>query len=149
MWWLTRGHLARQVDTGRVTAAVAAAEARTTGEIVVSISPFFWGSVEAAARRAFARLGVAGTEERNGLLLFFVPSRRRFVVLGDQGVDARVGKGFWDGLATSLAAELRKGDLTTAVIHGVERAGAALAEHFPARGPRQNRLADGPDVRKS
>jgi len=149
MWWLTRRWLLRQVDAPRVARAVGAAEATTSGEIVVSISPFFIGSVDAAARRAFARLGVARTDERNGVLLFLVPSRRRFVVLGDVGVDARVGQEFWDGVAARLAGELRAGDLTAAIVHGVEKIGAALAEHFPPRGPRKNVLGDAPDVRRS
>lgn len=149
MWWLTRRWLTRHLDTPRVARAVAAAEAATSGEIVVSVSPFFIGSVDAAARRAFARLGVARTEERNGVLLFLVPSRRRFVVLGDVGVDARVGQEFWDGVAAHLAGELRAGDATAAIVHGVEKIGVALAEHFPPRGPRKNVLADEPDVGRS
>ena len=149
MWWLTRRWLMRNLDAPRVARAVAAAESATSGEIVVSISPFFIGSIDAAARRAFERLHVARTEERNGVLLFLVPSRRRFVVLGDVGVDARVGQPFWDGVAALLAGELRAGDVTAAIVHGVEKIGAALAEHFPPRGPRKNVLGDEPDVRRS
>jgi uncharacterized membrane protein len=147
MWWMTRRHLARLVDCDRIAGAVAACEAGTSGEIAVSISPYFWGSVESAAARAFARLGVGRTPERNGVLLFVVPSRRRFVVRGDEGAHARLGQGFWDETVAVLAADLRAGvDLTSAIVRGVERIGAGLARHFPPTGPRANRLADTPEI---
>jgi uncharacterized membrane protein len=146
MWWMTRRHLARVVDAGRIAGAVAGWEARTSGEIAISIAPWFWGSVEAAAARAFARLGVDRTVERNGVLLFVVPSRRRFVLQGDEAAHARLGQRFWDETAAALAGELRAGlDLTSAIVRGVERIGAALAEAFPPRGPRTNVLDDAPE----
>jgi uncharacterized membrane protein len=75
----------REIDAACVRRAVEAAEHRTSAEIVVSIAPFFLGRVWSAARRAFARLGVAGTRARNGVLVFVVPSRRQVVVLADDG----------------------------------------------------------------
>ncbi len=146
MWWLTRRHLARLVDSARVTRAVEEAERATAGEIVVSIAPFFWGSVDGAARRAFARLRVAETRSRAGVLLFLVPARRRFVVLGDEAIHARVGQSFWDELARGLAGRLRGGDLTAAVIACVAAVGAALKEHFPLEGTKANELPDRPDL---
>ncbi len=57
---------------------------------------FFWGNVRRAAERAFDRLGMDRTKDRNGVLFFIVPSRKRFVVLGDEGIHAKVGQEFWD-----------------------------------------------------
>jgi len=101
------------------------------GEIVVSIAPFFFGSVERLARRAFERLGVANTREGNGVLLFVVPSRRRLVVLADEGAHARAGQEAWDRAASAVSARFARGEFDQGLSEGVRLIGAALARHFP------------------
>ena len=68
------------------------------------MAPFFWGDVEKVARKAFVRLGMDRTAQRNGVLIFLVPSRKRFAVLGDEGIHAKVGQDFWDEAAACLSA---------------------------------------------
>lgn len=131
---LTRGGLMRRVDAARVEAALAEAEKRTSGEIRVSVAPFFWGSVEAAAGLAFERLGMTGTRERNGVLIFMVPSRHRFHLLGDEGIHAKVGQAFWDEVASQLSAHFRAGDFTRGLEEGIAAIGRGLAAHFPHAG---------------
>src|SRR5262249_3462754 len=147
MWWMTRRPLARLVDCDRIARAVAACEACTSGEIAVSISPYFWGSVESAAARAFARLGVERTAERNGVLLFVVPSRRRFVVRGDEGAHARLAQAFCAGTLAGPAARLRGGGQPAAGSgRGVERIGRGGAQRSRRSGPRPNGLAEAPET---
>jgi uncharacterized membrane protein len=123
--------LLRTVDRERVTKAIQDAERRTSGEIRVSVAPFFWGSIQAAAERAFARLQMTATRDRNGILLFIVPSRRRFVVLGDEGIHAKVGPEFWKDVAGAMSELFRKGDFTGGLVRGIETVGEELATHFP------------------
>ena len=42
---LTRGRLLKLIDAPAIEAAIARAEARSSGEIRVSLAPFFWGDV--------------------------------------------------------------------------------------------------------
>lgn len=128
---MSRRGLRRRVDGEKIKAAIAAAERRTSGEIRVSVSRFFWGPVRPIAERAFRRLGMAATRDRNGILFFIVPSRRRFVVLGDEGIHARVGQEFWDRLAAAVSGDFRKGDFTAGLLRGIAEAGDRLAGHFP------------------
>src|SRR5919198_3819690 len=100
--WLHRQSLLRRLDVKRIEDALREAEKRSSGEIRVSVAPFFWGSVRKAAERAFTRLGLTQTKARNGVLLFVVPARRKFVVLGDDGIHAKVGQQFWDKTAAAL-----------------------------------------------
>ena len=95
------------------------------------MAPFFWGKVRPVAERAFVRLGMAKTRRRNGVLFFVVPARRRFVVLGDEGIHARVGQEFWDVLADAVSGHFRKGEFTDGLVRGIREAGAKLAAHFP------------------
>jgi uncharacterized membrane protein len=127
----SRRKLMKAVDADRVKAAIAAAEKETCGEIKVSVSRFFWGGVRRVAERAFVRLGVARTKDHNGILFFIVPARRKFVVLGDAGIHAKVGQEFWDKLAAVMSARFRKGEFTEGLIEAIEETGRQLAAHFP------------------
>jgi uncharacterized membrane protein len=128
---MTRRKLLRIIDKDKIQHAIRTAERRTSGEICVSVAPLFWGSVEKAAGKAFVRLGMSGTKERNGVLFFVVPARRRFVVMGDSGIHDRVGQEFWDSIAAVVSEKFREGDFTSGLLEGIERIGEQLAAHFP------------------
>jgi uncharacterized membrane protein len=69
------------------------------------------------------------------VLIFLVPSRRRFVVLGDAGIHAQVGQAFWHDVSACLAASFRKGAFTDGLVAGIHLVGDRLAAHFPPAGP--------------
>lgn len=127
----SRRKLMRTVDIDRVKAAIAAAERAACGEIRVSVARFFWGSVRGAAERAFVRLGMTRTKDRNGVLFFIVPSRKKFVVLGDEGIHAKVGQEFWESVARLMSERFREGEFTEGLVAAIEEAGRQLAAHFP------------------
>ena len=127
----SRRKLMRTIDVERVKAAIAATERSASGEVRVSVAPFFWGSVRRVAERAFARLGMTATKDRNGILFFIVPARKKFVILGDEGIHSRVGQEFWDSLAGHMAEHFRKGEFTEGLVAAIEEAGRQLAAHFP------------------
>lgn len=128
---MTRKQLLRAIDVTRVKAAIAKAEHMTSGEVVVSVAPLFWGSVEKAAQKAFVRLGVVHTKEHNGVLIFVVPGRKKFMVLGDSAIHEKVGQEFWEVVAAQLSGHFRQGDFTEGLVRAVEVIGEQLATHFP------------------
>ena len=128
---LARRAWIKSLDVERIRRAIGEAEKRTSGEIRVSIARFFWGKVPPAAERAFRRMRIKDTRQRNGVLFFIVPARRKFVVLGDEGIHARVGQEFWDRLAAAMAGHFRKGEFTEGILEGIREAGLSLAGHFP------------------
>ncbi len=140
---ITRGQLIRRLDTKRIEEALREAEKRTSGELRVSVAQFFWGNVEHAAERAFERLGMTATKDRNGILIFVVPSRKRFTILGDAGIHAKVGQSFWDELAGLLSKHFHESDFNGGLVAAIQRAGERLAEHFPHAGEKDvNELPD-------
>jgi uncharacterized membrane protein len=128
---MTRKQLLRSIDDARVRAAIEQAERQTSGEIVVSVASYFWGNIHKVARKTFARLSVSRTAARNGVLFFIVPSRRKFVVLGDQGIHEKVGQEFWELVASHLTEHFREGEFTEGLVHGIEEVGHQLAAYFP------------------
>jgi uncharacterized membrane protein len=123
--FVARARLLRKIDVPRVRQAIADAEHQTSVRVRVSVAPFFWGDVRRAAERAFTRLG------HRGVLIFLVPSRRKFVVLGDDEIHAKVGQDFWDDVAAAMADRFRAGDFTGGLVHGIETVGRELAAALP------------------
>ena len=143
MFGMTRRKLQSLVDAERVRQAIEDAEKKTSGEIRVTVSRFFWGNVRKVAERAFDRLGMSATAERNGVLVFIVPSRRTFVVLGDSGIHERVGQDFWDRVAGAISKKFREADFTGGLVDGIGAIGESLSKYFPANAAANpNELAD-------
>lgn len=143
---MTRSQLMRSIDSGRVEDAIRKAELQSSGEIVVSVAPFFWGNVHKAARQTFTRLGVSQTAARNGVLFFIVPSRRLFVVLGDQGIHDKVGQEFWERVASHLTEHFHQQEFTEGLVHAIDEVGRQLATYFPHdRSADANELSDNID----
>src|SRR4030042_717107 len=126
-----RRRLFKLVDKERVRKAIFEAEKQTSGEICVSVARFFWGRVRPEAERASGRVGMTNTRLRNGILFFIVPARKRFVVLGDEGIHAKVGQDFWDGIAAGMAGHFRQGEFMEGLMAGIQAAADGLAVHFP------------------
>jgi uncharacterized membrane protein len=97
----------------------------------VSISPKHVDDAVAAAQAEFLRLGMNQSKERNGVLIFVAPRAHKFAVIGDEAVHAKCGEAFWRQLADAMSGYFRKSEFTPGLIHGVQKAGELLAEHFP------------------
>jgi uncharacterized membrane protein len=121
----------QQLPHDTLMATIREAEKMTSGQIRVLISPIFVADPVAAAQKEFARLNLARSPERNGVLIFVVPRSRKFAVIGDAGVHAKCGDVFWQELAQAMTEYFRKSEFAEGLAHGIRKAGALLAEHFP------------------
>lgn len=111
--------------------ALERAQARTTAPIHVAVSSLFWGSVRNFGDAAFRKLAISACPERNGVLLLIVPRRRRFVVLGDLAVHARVGQRQWDTLAATIASAAAP-QQGYPYAYAIAQLGNLLALHYPS-----------------
>lgn len=140
---MSRRSLKKCVDQARVVEAIREAERLTSGEIRVSVAHFFWGNVEKTAGKAFHQLGMEYTADRNGVLIFIVPSRKRFAILGDRGIHEKVGQAFWEDVSACLSSHFREGAFTEGLVEGIRMVGERLATHFPSAGKAdRNELSD-------
>jgi uncharacterized membrane protein len=131
-----------KIDHERVVAAIGAAEKRTSGEVRVVVSQEKTAEPVLAAQKQFERLGMTQTAERNGVLIFVAPASHTFAVIGDRGVHEKCGDVFWRELAAAMTERFKRGEFTEALVLGIERAGALLAEHFPPQPDDRNELPD-------
>lgn len=130
----------QQLRESEIAAAIRAAELKTSGELRVFISRKDIADPVAAAQEEFTRLGMTKTSDRNAVLIYLAPATQKFAVIGDQGVHDRCGDAFWKELAQAMTARFRASEFTTGIVHGINRAGELLAEHFPRRPDDSNEL---------
>jgi len=131
-------------DTGRqrIREAIAEAEKITSGEVRVFVDKRCKGSELDHAATVFEKLKMHETKERNGILFYVSVSDRKFAVIGDAGIHARVQDAFWNDVRDAVLGEFKKGDLVGGLVMGVKRAGEALRTHFPRQTDDRNELPD-------
>lgn len=88
-------------------------------------------AVQQRALRAFHEHDLHHTERGTGVLVFASLFERRAVILGDHGIDERMGEAEWQKAVDLLAAGMRRGDPAAGFCQAIEAVGARLAEHFP------------------
>ncbi len=125
-----------------ILSAIREAEKETSGEIRVHIESKFSGDVLDRAAWVFRKIGMHKTEQHNGVLFYLAVGNRKFAILGDRGINAKVPEGFWDDVKKVLEKEFTKGDFAGGLAKGILMAGEKLKEHFPYKHDDVNELPD-------
>ena len=120
-------------------------EQTTSGQIRVSIrqrrSRKERGlSVEDLARKEFHALGMTKTAERTGVLIFLLLEDRKFHILADEGIHAKVAEGTWQTIADGMMKHFSEQKFHDGIVHGIRAVGAELSKHFPPKQGGTNEL---------
>jgi len=126
----------------QILAAVKEAEMETSGEIRVHIESSLNGDVLDRAAWLFKKLGMHKTAERNSVLFYLAVNDRKFAILGDAGINAKVPAGFWDDISELLKKNFKEGKFTEGLSEGILLAGKHLKMHFPHKLDDVNELPD-------
>lgn len=130
-----------------VAARIAAVEKTTTGEIRVSIhrTRSFKErnlSVYDLAMKNFHDLGMHNTKEKTGVLIYLLLSDRKFQIIGDEGINKKVSKEFWDVIAMKVAEYFRENKFLEGLTHAIEEVGKVLQKEFPMKAGDTNELSN-------
>lgn len=123
-------------------ASIKEAEDETSGEIRVHIESTCTGDVLDRAALVFKQLGMQKTAERNGVLFYLAIEHRKYAILGDAGINAKVPAGFWDDVSALLAKNFKEGKFVDGLSQGIRLAGKQLKTHFPHAKNDVNELPD-------
>jgi uncharacterized membrane protein len=137
---MKKSEFIQQLDHPAIEGIIAETEALTSGEIRVVVTHDPAPDPLAAAQAAFERLGMTKTKNRNAVLIFVAPASQTFAVIGDEAVHQKCGDDFWQEMAAAMSEHFKKGAYTSGLRHGIELAGALLAEHFPRQPNDANEL---------
>jgi putative membrane protein len=98
--------------------------------------------VHRAARALFHDQRIHHTQHRDAVMIYVSLFERTVFVLPDRAVEAKLGGDAVAKVCATLTSKLREGDVSLALVAGVEALGDALAEVLPADGEQQNELDD-------
>lgn len=146
MSFLTRNILTKD-EMDQIAARIADVEKETIGEIRVSVnkSRSFKDrntSVYDLAVKNFYELGMAKTKDKTGVLIYLLLSDKKFHIIGDEGINKKVSKEFWDILAMKVAEYFRGNKFVEGICFAVDEVGKVLKKEFPMKAGDTNELSN-------
>lgn len=125
-----------------ITNAIRVAETNTSGEIRVHIEKKCKTDVLDRAAYIFDKLEMQKTKLRNGVLFYLAIEDRKFAILGDAGINAKVPENFWESIKENMVEKFKEGLFADGLAEGILKAGEQLKEHFPYQDDDVNELSD-------
>lgn len=122
--------------------AIKNAELNTSGEIRVHIEPKCKEDVLDHAAFIFEKLKMHETENRNGILFYLSLDDHKFAVIGDAGINQKVGNEFWEIVKNEMIPLFKEGKMVIGLAMGIEKAGVELKKYFPYQSDDKNELDD-------
>ncbi|GFE88772.1 TPM domain-containing protein [Steroidobacter agaridevorans] len=96
------------------------------------------------ALQAFSHLGVWDTELNNGVLIYVLWADRDVEIVADRGFNGRISAQEWSDVCHRMEQLFSQGSAASAMIAGIQAAGALISRHFPAAD--RNELPDRPTL---
>jgi putative membrane protein len=87
------------------------------------------------ATQAFVSEKVFDTQDRTGILLFVSVLEHRVLVIGDEGINARVKPAAWEEIVHSVTRAIRDGQPTEGLVDAIARCGKLLQQSGVERRP--------------
>jgi uncharacterized membrane protein len=129
-------------EKASILAAIKEAEKETSGEIRLHVEATCDGEVLDRAAWVFKKLGMDKTADRNGVLFYLAVEDRKFAIIGDAGIHAKVPEGFWDCISEVVSKNFKEGKFTEGLSEGIRLSGKQLKTHFPYAKNDVNELSD-------
>jgi uncharacterized membrane protein len=126
----------------QILQSIKEAELKTSGEVRVHIESHCEGHPVERAKVLFFELGMHQTDLQNGVLIYLAYKDRKFSIVGDKGIDAKVPLEFWETIRDEMRPILVKNEFGMALSHGNLRVGEVLASFFPYQKDDQNELSN-------
>jgi len=75
-------------------------------------------------------------------LFYLAVNDRKFAILGDAGINAKVPADFWDETKEHVIARFKESRIADGLSEGIVMAGEQLKKHFPYQSDDVNELPD-------
>jgi len=94
------------------------------------------------ARHHYTAVGTRLPPDAPHVLIFACFEDHRVEVVANPAIHAVVGQGMWDDAVAAVVQGMKSGRSAEGFIRAVQMCGEAMAKHFPANGPDENRLSN-------
>jgi len=138
---LTKQELQQIADT------IQSVEKETIGEIRISLQKRRLYkerklSLHALAVKNFYHLGIDKTKDKTGVLIYLLMSDKAFQIIGDEGINQKVTKEFWEELARRTGEYFQKNKFADGICYAVNEVGKVLKKEFPMKPGDTNELSN-------
>ncbi len=148
--WQVNRHLSA-IALFEIEKAIAASEKKHAGEIRMVMESglhpmeiFYKKTPKKRAIELFGRLNIWDTELNNGVLIYLLLADRDVEIVADRGIDKHVGHDGWEKICREMEDLFRKSEFEAGVLHGIDKIGAVLEQHFPLTGAKKNEISNKP-----
>lgn len=125
-----------------ITSAIAEAEKNTSGEIRVHIDRWCKTDPVYKAQNRFVHLKMDQTKAKNGVLIYVAIDEHKVAIIGDSGINEKVGVGFWEEEKELMISYFKEDKIAEGLSEAIRQAGLKLAEYFPYEEGDDNELPD-------
>lgn len=130
------------IDEEQIVAVIGEVESKATAELRVHVERNCAIDVMDRAVEVFANLHMHQTRYRNGVLLYIAYEDHKFAIIGDAGINARVGDNFWQQEQQMLTEHFRNEAYTEGICNCLRDIGNELTKYFPYETDDTNELPD-------
>ncbi|HEX2761076.1 MAG TPA: hypothetical protein VHM27_11205, partial [Rhizomicrobium sp.] len=95
-----------------------------------------------AARHHYAAVGTRLPKDAPHILIFACFEDHRVELVANPVIHAAEGQRLWDEAVTAVVQGMKSGECADGFIRAIRMCGEAMARHFPAAGPDENRLSN-------
>jgi putative membrane protein len=96
--------------------------------------------VRNVARHHFAASGYKLGHGVPHILIFASLKDRRVELVAHKAIHETVGQGLWDEAVAAVTEGMKSGNPADGFVRAIAMCGDAMAKHFPATGPKVNRM---------
>jgi len=126
----------------KIVDAIKLAEKNTSGEIRLHLTREIKKDPMKEAIRIFNHLKMHKTASRNGCLILLGLKNKKIVVIGDKGINEKVGDNFWQDVVALMVENFKKDDYAQGLSSAIILIGEKLKAFFPYQSDDINELSD-------
>ena len=129
-------------EEDQIIKAVQEAEKTTSGEVRVHLTKEIKKDPMQEAVRVFNALKMYNTKQRNGCLILIGLKSKKIAVVGDNGINEKVGENFWEDVLRIMVDNFKQDNYVQGLTRAILRIGEKLKQFFPYAEDDVNELPD-------
>jgi uncharacterized membrane protein len=141
-----------QEDLEKISGAITEIERHTSGELRVCIKNkrgIFQGKYtpRELAVNEFLHSGMDKTRDKTGVLIFILFGERKFEIVADEGINAKIPDDEWTHLEHIMTEDFKKENYLSGVMDAINEIGEILKKEFPSSGDNPDELSNDVSVK--
>lgn len=129
-------------DQNKIVQAISLAENKTSGEIRLVIENNLGNTKDPYSKglQYFEKLNMHKTALRNGVLIYIALDDKALTIIGDKGINEKVGEEFWHSAKEIMIHKFKENKIADGLIEGIQHIGDKLKQYFPNKSDDVNEL---------